>query len=130
MARVNERREARGQEALVNKKFADPDYAKRYIDEAGFSAANKPSAINPSVLPKINEPPASSLETTGNGNDGFKKRSNERLGAVTLGEPLKSPEERNKEFQDRFTSRLSSGRLGQKEKPTTAIQSSLDRMKK
>lgn len=49
MARVNARREARGQEAYVNTKFDDPEYAKKYIEESDIYASkkqkNKPALI-------------------------------------------------------------------------------------
>lgn len=45
LARVNARRQARGRDILVDKKFDDPDYEKRYIGESESYAAkgNKPA---------------------------------------------------------------------------------------
>jgi len=41
LARINARREARGRDILVDKKFGNPDYAKKYIGESESYAAKK-----------------------------------------------------------------------------------------
>lgn len=49
LARINARREARGQEAYIDKRFSDQDYAKRYTGESESYAAkkNKPAMSRP-----------------------------------------------------------------------------------
>jgi hypothetical protein len=41
LARINARRQARGRDILVDKKFNDPNYEKRYIGESESYAAKK-----------------------------------------------------------------------------------------
>ena len=47
LARINERRQARGRDILVDKKFDDPDYAKRYTGESESYAAKKNKPATP-----------------------------------------------------------------------------------
>ena len=47
LARINERRQARGRDILVDKKFNDPDYAKRYTGESESYAAKKNKPATP-----------------------------------------------------------------------------------
>ena len=47
LARINERRQARGGDILVDKKFNDPDYAKRYTSESESYAAKKNKPATP-----------------------------------------------------------------------------------
>ena len=47
LARINERRQARGRDILVDKKFNDPDYAKRYTSESESYAAKKNKSATP-----------------------------------------------------------------------------------
>jgi len=62
LARINARREARGQEAYIDKRFSDEDYAKRYIGQSESYAAkkNKPAmpestSERPSALDQYKE---------------------------------------------------------------------------
>jgi hypothetical protein len=52
LARINARREARGQEAYIDKRFNDPDYAKRYIGESESYAAKKNKPATPAFPSK------------------------------------------------------------------------------
>jgi hypothetical protein len=47
LARINERRQARGRDILVDKKFDDSDYAKRYTGESESYAAKKNKPATP-----------------------------------------------------------------------------------
>jgi hypothetical protein len=51
LARINERRQAKGRDILVDKKFDDPDYEKRYIGESESYAAKK----NKPAMPTTND---------------------------------------------------------------------------
>ncbi len=122
MARVNARREARGQEALVNKKFADPDYAEKYIDEAEAYSTRKQRG--PSTLPKAGEPPTSSLKTAEDRSADFRKRFEARLSGGSLGRPSMAPSTRAIE-EEEF--RKKTGR-GAKGVSTPSIKGSMDRV--
>ena len=52
LARINARREARGRDILVDKKFDDPDYGKRYIGESESYAAKKNKPATPAFPSK------------------------------------------------------------------------------
>jgi hypothetical protein len=52
LARINARREARGQEAYIDKRFSDQDYAKKYIGESESYAANKNKPATPAFPSK------------------------------------------------------------------------------
>ena len=41
LARINARREARGRDILVDKKFGDPNYEQKYLEEEESYAAKK-----------------------------------------------------------------------------------------
>ena len=47
LARINERRQAKGRDILVDKKFDDPDYAKRYTSESKSYAEKKNKPATP-----------------------------------------------------------------------------------
>ena len=77
LARINARREARGQEAYIDKRFSDKDYAKRYIGQSESYAAKMGKGISPIAMQ--------------DNQNGIEKLSME-----------KEAEERTKKFREKF----------------------------
>lgn len=49
LARINARREASGQEAYIDKRFSDPNYANRYIGQSESYAPRMQKSISPAA---------------------------------------------------------------------------------
>ena len=90
LARINARREARGQDAYIDKRFNDPDYAKKYTGESESYSAKKQRG--PSTLPKVEEPRKSLFGTREERNADFKKRFESRF--TDIGKPSTMPSNR------------------------------------
>jgi hypothetical protein len=90
LARVNARREARGQEAYVDERFNDRDYSQRYTDESESYSSKKQRG--PSTLPKVEEPRKSLFGTREERNADFKKRFESRF--TDMGKPSTMPSNR------------------------------------
>ena len=104
LARINARREARGQEAYIDKRFNDPDYAKRYIGESESYAAKK----NKPATPAFPSERPSALDQY-KGQKSVRDRMAERPSA--LGQPS-SMESRRAIADEEFRKKFGKGQKG------------------
>jgi len=129
MARVNARREARGQEALVNKKFSDPDYAKRYMEESDIYSEKlqkRTGALNqaPKTMPLTTgqeEPELSLKERFAQRTEAFKKKFEP---TSPIGKPSMMPSTRAIEEEELRRKRG----MGAKGISTPTLQGSMDKI--
>lgn len=126
MARVNARREARGQEAYVNTKFENPDYANRYEKELGtlkskgFGASKQTPSTMP--LPAGGEEPELSLkERFAQRTEAFNKKFEP---TSPIGKPSMMPSTRAIEEEELRRKRG----MGAKGISTPTLQGSMDKI--
>ena len=105
LARINERRQARGRDILVDKKFNDPDYAKRYTSESESYAAKK----NKSATPAFPSERPSALDQY-KGQKSLTDRMAERQSA--LGNQPSSMESRRAIADEEFRKKFGKGQKG------------------
>ena len=105
LARINERRQARGRDILVDKKFNDPDYAKRYTSESESYAAKK----NKSATPAFPSERPSALDQY-KGQKSLADRMAERPSA--LGNQPSSMESRRAIADEEFRKKFGKGQKG------------------
>jgi hypothetical protein len=118
LARINARRQARGRDILVDKKFNDPDYEKRYTGESESYAAKK----NKPATPAFPSERPSALDQY-KGQKSLSDRMEERPSA--LGNQPSSMESRRAIADEEF--RRKTGR-GQKGISTPMTKSAMERV--